>query len=81
MITLIDRSIKVCGSVKELARRLGMPANGISMLSGGRPMSPEVAAEMAVITGDDPTDTAIEAMIYRAEGTKRGEVLKSIFKK
>lgn len=80
MKTLIDKAINVCGSVAELAKRLEVQPNVISMHRSGRPLSPETASELANVTGDDACEAAILAMIYRAKGTRREEVLHSIFK-
>lgn len=76
MNTLIDRAIKKAGSVKKLAELVGMPANVVSMLRhGDRTITPETAAELAGVLGEDAGDAAIEAMMLRAEGTRRGEQL------
>lgn len=79
--TLIDKAIKVCGSVNELAERMGVQPNVISMLRGGRTITPETAAELADIAGEDPREAAIRAIIERAKGTRRGTVLKEILEK
>lgn len=71
MKTLIDRAIKQCGSVKVLAERLGVPANVVSMMRKGRPISPETAAELAAILGEDAGDAAILAIMERSKGTRR----------
>lgn len=80
MKTLIDKAIYMCGGVAKLAERLEVQPNVISMHRSGRPLSPETASELANVTGDDACEAAILAMIYRAKGTRREEVLLSIFK-
>ena len=80
MKTLIDKAINMCGSVNELAKRLEVQPNVISMHRNGRPLSPETASELANVTGDDACEAAIIAMVYRAKGTRREEILLSIFK-
>lgn len=78
MKTLIDKAVKKCGSVAALAERLDVAPNVISMMRHGRAITPETAAELAAITGDDAGDAAIMAIIERARGTRREEKLKKI---
>lgn len=79
MQTLIDKAVNVCGGVAKLAIRLELRANVVSMHRAGRPISPEVAAELANVTGDDVCEAAVVAMIFRAKGRKK-ETLIAIFK-
>lgn len=71
MNTLIDRAIKRAGSVNAVGELLHIPANLVSMMKNVRKISPETAAELANISGDDPVEAAIEAMLERAKGTRR----------
>lgn len=80
--TLIDKASKICGGDKALAERIGIQAPSLSqMRSNKRTVTPETAAELAAIAGEDPQKAAIQAMIDRAQGTRRGEVLKAILGK
>ena len=80
--TLIDKASKVCGSDKALAERMGIYAADISHLRAGkRPLSPELAAELADIAGEDAREAAIEAIIESAKGTRRESVLREILGK
>lgn len=78
MKTLIDKAIKVCGSGKELARRLGVNQTVVSMMKNDRTISPEMAAILADIAGDNAREAAIEAMVFNAIGTKREALLAEI---
>lgn len=79
--TLIDKASKVCGSDKHLAERMGIQPTVISMLRKDRTITPETAAELAAIAGENPREAAISAIIERAKGSRRGEVLKAILGK
>ena len=79
--TLIDKATKVCGSTNALAERMGVKPNVISMLRSGRTITPETAAELADIAGEDAREAAIQAMIERAKGTRREGVLREILGK
>jgi hypothetical protein len=79
--TLIDKASKVCGSDKQLAERMGIHPQTLSALKKNRTITPETAAELASIAGENPRDAAIAAIIERAEGSRRGEVLKAILGK
>lgn len=79
--TLIDKASKVCGSDTALASRMGIKVQVISMLRHGRPITPETAAELADIAGEDAREAAIQAIIERAAGTRREGVLREILGK
>lgn len=81
MKTLIDKAIESCGSVKELARRLDVKPNVISMLRKDRTISPDTAAMLAAVAGEDAREAAIQAMIENAVGTRREGVLREILGK
>ncbi len=79
---LIDKAAKVCGSDTELAKRLGTARPNISLMRAGkRAISPETAAELADIAGEDAREAAIAAMIENAKGTRREGVLRDILGK
>ncbi|MGW8423336.1 YdaS family helix-turn-helix protein [Comamonas sp. HJ-2] len=80
--TLIDRAVNVCGSAAELARRLEIyPADVTNLKKGKRPLSPEVAAEIAEIAGMDARQAAIDAIIERNAANRKGALLADILGK
>lgn len=80
--TIVDKAIKVCGGQKELAARLGITQPDVSALrSGKRPLSPEIAAEMADVAGMDAREAAISAIIFRARGTRKEGAMRDILGK
>ena len=80
--SLIDKAIESCGSAAELARKMGIDRAEVTKLKQGkRPLSPELAAELADIAGDDAREAAIEAIIESAKGTRRESVLREILGK
>lgn len=80
---LIDKATKACGGNQaELARRMGIyPADVTNLKTGKRPLSPEIAAELADIAGEDARQAAIDAVIERSQGTRKGQVLREILGK
>lgn len=70
MKTLIDRAIEKCGSVKVLAEHLGVAANVVSMMRHGRTITPETAAELAVVLGEDAGDAAVAVIMEKAKKAK-----------
>lgn len=79
---LIDKAAAVCGSQAELARRMGVERSEITNLkSGRRPLSPELAAELADIAGEDARQAVIDAVIERSQNTRKGAVLRDILGK
>ena len=81
-ITLLDKASKVCGSDSELARQMGLHRVDISqMRSGKRTITPETAAELADIAGEDAREAAISAILERAKGTRREGVLREVLGK
>lgn len=80
--TLIDSAVKKCSSDADLARRLGVSKGLLSMVRSGKaPMSPEMAALLADIAGEDARQAVVDAVIERAEGSPRGLVLREILGK
>lgn len=81
-VTLIDKAIHSCGSASELARKMGIDRAEISKLhKGTRPLSPELAAELADIAGEDAREAAIAAIIERNADGRKGHLLKEILGK
>lgn len=80
--TLIDRAAKICGSDSALARRIGIAQPSLAqMRAGRRTITPETAAEMAAIAGEDAREAAIAALLERSKGTRREGVLREILGK
>lgn len=80
--TLIDKAIESCGSAAELARRMGVDRAEITKLrQGKRPLSPELAAEIADIAGDDARQAVIDSIIERNRDSRKGHLLKEILGK
>ena len=80
--TLIDRAVKMCGSSAELAKRLEIyPADITNLKKGKRPLSPEIAAEIADIAGMDARQAAIDAIIERNAANRKGQRLADILGK
>lgn len=81
-ITLIDKASKVCKSDAELARRLGVSRAAVSMMRSGKlKISPEMAAFMADIAGENARDAYIAAGIENARGTKYEGALREVLGK
>lgn len=81
-ILLIDKAIEICGSAAELARRLQVDRAEVTKLrQGKRPLSPEMAAEIADIAGEDARQAVIDAVIERNAETRKGPVLREILGK
>ena len=80
--TLIDKASKACGSDAALARRMGIyPADISNLRAGKRALSPELAAEIADIAGEDARQAVIDAVIERNLTGKKGPLLKEILGK
>lgn len=80
--TLIDKAIAMCGTAAEVARRLEIDRAEITRLrKGTRPLSPELAAEIAEIAGEDARQAAIDAIIERNEKNRKGPLLREILGK
>lgn len=80
--TLIDKAIEACGSASELARRIEAYPTDISKLRAGkRPLSPEIAAELAEVAGMDARQAAIDAIIERNAANRKGVLLADILGK
>lgn len=80
--SLIDKASKVCGSDAALARRMNVyPADVSNLRSGKRPLSPELAAELADIAGEDPRQAVIDAVIERNMGTRKEGAMLNILGK
>lgn len=78
MKTLIDKAIFVCGSSTALAKRLDIAPNVVSTLRKNGKISPNIAAELAEIVGEEAGVAAIEAMISRSVGKRREQVIHAI---
>jgi DNA-binding transcriptional regulator YdaS (Cro superfamily) len=79
---LIDKAAQTCGSQAELARRMGIwPADVTQLKTGARPLSPEIAAELADIAGEDARQAAIDAIIERNKGTRKEGAMRDILGK
>ena len=79
---LIDKAIEMCGSASELARRMGIDRAEITKLrQGKRPMSPELAAEIADLAGEDARQAVIDAIIARNAEGRKGQLLREILGK
>lgn len=79
---LIDKASKMCGSDKALAERMGIyPADVSHLRAGKRPLSPELAAELADIAGEDAREAAIHAIIERNAAGRKGHLLREILGK
>lgn len=80
--TLIDKASDMCGGDAALARRMGISRALVSLMrSGNRKITPETAAELADIAGDDAREAAIAAILEGAKGTRRESVLRDILGK
>lgn len=80
--TLIDKAVETCGSAAELARRMGIDRAEITKLKQGtRPLSPELAAEIADIAGEDARQAVIDAIIERNADGRKGALLREILGK
>lgn len=80
--TLIDKASEICGGDAALSRRMGISRALVSLMrSGDRKITPETAAELADIAGDDAREAAISALLENAKGTRREGVLREILGK
>lgn len=80
--TLIDKASQVCGSDANLCRRMGISDSLLSLMkSGKRAITPEVAAELADIAGEDAHQAAIDAIIEKTAGTEKGRKMRDILGK
>ncbi len=81
-LSLVDRASKVCGGDSDLARKLGVHRQVIHELRHGkRTITPETAAELADIAGEDARNAAIAAILERAKGTRREGRLREVLGK
>ena len=72
----------MCGSDAALARRMGIyPADVSRLRAGKRPLSPELAAEIAEIAGEDARQAVIDAIIERNADSRKGALLREILGK
>lgn len=80
---LIDKAVKMCNdSYSELARRIEVYPTDITKLKQGkRPLSPEIAAELAEVAGLDARQAAIDAIIERNAANRKGALLADILGK
>lgn len=81
-LSLIDNASNVCGGDANLSRKLGVSTAMVSMLrTGKRKLSPELAAELADMTGDDAREAVIAAVIEGAKGTRHEGAMREILGK
>ncbi|WP_313313166.1 hypothetical protein [Pulveribacter sp.] len=81
-LSLIDKASKICGGDAALSRRLKISRAAVSLMrSGERAVTPEIAAELADIAGEDARQAVIDAVIERNQGTEKGPVLRQILGK
>lgn len=74
--TLIDNAAKVCGSDGKLATSMGVSRTLVSDWRHGRKRcAPEDVAIIASIAGLDANAWAMRAMVWRWEGTPKGDRL------
>lgn len=79
VIFLIDSARVIVGSDAELARRLGVSRSRIGDWRSGRyPCPAEYQVLLAEISGIDPKDTALDALVSKHEGTTLGERLAKV---
>jgi len=73
---LISQAADRAGNEAKLAKALGVPQQQISNWKAGtRSCVPEDQALLASIAGLDPIATLARAMVYKHEGTPRGDRL------
>lgn len=81
-VSLIDKASKLCGGDAALSRRLKISRAAVSLMrSGERAVTPEIAAELADIAGEDARQALIDAVIERNAGTPKGALLREILGK
>jgi hypothetical protein len=79
---LIDKATTVCGSQAALARKLSLsPALVTLMRKGERALTPEVAAMLADLVGEDAREAVIASVIEGARGTPRETAMREILGK
>ena len=79
---LITRACTATGSQTEVAKRLKVPPQMLSMWkSGAKPCPPEDQARLAAIAGIDPIQTLVRAHIEKHEGTEKGDQLARVLGK
>ena len=67
-MNLIDRAKQKFGSDYRSAKVIGVSTSYLSKVRAGeKPMSPEVASDLAEAIGEDPIIAAIEALAARAK--------------
>lgn len=82
VLALIDKAREKCHSDAELARRLGVSKALLSMMrKRQREVTPDIAALLADIAGEDARQAVVDAVIERAAGTERGLMLREILGK
>ncbi|MDA8446355.1 hypothetical protein [Paracidovorax valerianellae] len=57
------------------------PADVSNLRAGKRPLSPELAAEIADIAGEDARQAVIDSIIERNAASKKGPILREILGK
>lgn len=80
--TLIDKASERCGGDAALSRRMGISKTLISLMrKGERTITPQVAAELADIAGDDARQAVIDAVIEGSRGTRKEGAMRDILGK
>ena len=78
--TLIDKAAKICGSRYALAKRLSVSESNLTnMVKGNRPIPPSLAGELAAITGDDPRNAALSALVEKEADESKRQRLTALF--
>jgi len=78
--TLIDIAAESCGGLRRLADRIGEDAGFLSkMRTGKRPISPGIAARMAVIAGLDARRAALDALVAQEHDPAKQQELARLF--
>lgn len=80
--TLIDKGSKLCGGDNALARKLGVSSALINMIKHGeRTMTPQIAARLADLVGEDAMTAIAQATVEGERDPQMREVLKGILGK
>ena len=70
-MNVLERATNTGLSLSDVARRVGVTPGYISQVKGGyRPISPDVAADIAEALGEDPVLAAMEVLAANAKTAK-----------
>lgn len=79
--TLMDKAQATLGSRYKIAKRLGASDSFLSKIANGQKhMPPTLAAELAEITGDDPREQALAALVDQEKDPQKRERLAQLFR-